>query len=224
MRLEQTTNPQMSDGTGARCARAVWALSLLFLVPVLHAFAAAEELLQYDRAAVDRGQLWRLVTCHLTHWSVDHLVWSGGAFAVLVSAARRLAPRRTITCVAASAVVVGWAVHFFTSLPLYRGLSGIDSALFVLVAVALLRSARAAGKPRPAFLAGALLLGFAGKLLFEMTAGRAMFVDAAAAGMTPVPLAHAAGAIVGLLAAIMRKHGPRAGRLNEVIPSLSALR
>jgi hypothetical protein len=46
--------------------------------------------------------------------------------------------------------------------------------------------------------ASALLLGFVGKLGYEVATGQALFVDIQASGMVPVPLAHAVGAVVGV--------------------------
>jgi hypothetical protein len=40
--------------------------------------------------------------------------------------------------------------------------------------------------------------GFAAKVAFEMVTGGTLFVDSTAAGMTPVPLAHIVGGLVGL--------------------------
>ena len=85
---------------------ATWTILVLlaFGIPFLPAATAS---LEYDRAATSAGQLWRLVTCHWTHWSTHHLFWSGGAFAALAIACHRVAPRRGLACVAASAPVVG---------------------------------------------------------------------------------------------------------------------
>ena len=30
---------------------------------------------QYERAAIAAGQWWRMLTGHLTHWNMDHLLW-----------------------------------------------------------------------------------------------------------------------------------------------------
>lgn len=43
-------------------------------------FAAAGELLQYDRQAIADGQLWRVVTGHLVHIGLEHLAWDAAVF------------------------------------------------------------------------------------------------------------------------------------------------
>jgi len=39
--------------------------------------------LQYDRAAIAAGEVWRLASGHWTHYSLDHVVWDALAFATL---------------------------------------------------------------------------------------------------------------------------------------------
>jgi hypothetical protein len=84
----------------------------------------------------------------------------------------------------------------------YRGLSGLDSALYVTAAVTL--GLRLWRHERRLAAAAALVsvLGLAGKVAYELATGAALFVDAAGLGFVPVPLAHATGALAGLLAAL----------------------
>jgi rhomboid family GlyGly-CTERM serine protease len=87
--------------------------------------------LAYERTAIATGELWRVVTCHWTHWSFDHLAWDLAAFGVLVLIGWRASARRLLLALALSVVLIPLAV--WTVLPTmvgYRGLSGIDSALF----------------------------------------------------------------------------------------------
>ncbi|MFH1528704.1 MAG: rhombosortase [Bacteroidota bacterium] len=87
--------------------------------------------LQYDRAAIASGELWRLVTCHWTHWSVDHLLWDAVVFGFLAVLCERDGRLRLVACllVAATLIPIGlWWSH--PQMLTYRGLSGIDSALF----------------------------------------------------------------------------------------------
>jgi membrane associated rhomboid family serine protease len=51
--------------------------SLFFgtLAVAVYLSPAATAVLEYDRAAVAAGEIWRLLTGHLTHWSFDHLFW-----------------------------------------------------------------------------------------------------------------------------------------------------
>ena len=58
--------------------------------------------------------------------------------------------------------------------------------------------------PPVQIIAGAVLLAaLAGKIALELFGGEALFVDAGRAGFSPAPLAHLAGAAVGLAVAAL---------------------
>src|SRR5262249_42460087 len=80
----------------------------------------------------------------------------------------------------------------------YRGLSGIDSALFALLAAIIARQAITERDWSRLGVAILISLGFAAKIGFELSTGGTLFVNSAAAGMTPVPLAHVVGGLIGL--------------------------
>ena len=71
-----------------------------------------------------------------------------------------------------------------------RGLSGIDLALFVLLAVSILRESRSSQRTFSAAAAAAFLCGFAAKTGYESLTAQTMFVDSTAADMVPIPLRH----------------------------------
>jgi rhomboid family GlyGly-CTERM serine protease len=166
----------------------------LYLVPDL------QEVLQYDRGAIRGGEIWRLVTGHWTHTSFDHLVLDVVTFlalAMICDRLDRLAFHRTI---AAGLVLIPGALWIFQpSLATYRGLSGLDSALFVLATLLLYRDAKSDPETWAHWPAGLALLLFSTKVAFEMVTGHALFVQSTEA-MTVVPLAHLAGALSGFVA------------------------
>jgi hypothetical protein len=85
-------------------------------------------------------EVWRLITGHWTHWSIDHLFWAVLMFAVLGAELEVRSRRRFALFVICSALVIsGHALWSQSALFVYRGLSGIDSALFVAFAIAQLR-------------------------------------------------------------------------------------
>ena len=177
-------------------------------------------LLQFDRAAVTRGELWRLATGSLAHWSFGHLAWDLAAFIALGVACVRRCPRAAAWTLACGSLAIGAAVWFWQPhLSTYRGMSGLDAALFALLAVDLLmgttlHAVRAA--------CAAVLLCFLAKLDFELMSGRSFFVDSAAAGFVPVPLAHAVGAAVGGVIAVFASQAKDSNR--RVIPRSKATR
>lgn len=172
-------------------------LLLSALAVLIHLLPGAAALLEYDRAEVLRGQAWRLLTGHWTHTSADHLVWDVVAFAALGLAVawrgRRLFWRTALgSATAISVALLLLAPQWHT----YRGLSGIDSALFVALAATLLAGNRRVDR----LLGGAALLVFAAKVGFETLTGAALFTTPMPDHQV-VPMAHLVGAFVGLVAA-----------------------
>ena len=165
--------------------------------------------LQYDNRRFVH-QPWRILACHLTHWSLNHLGWSLAAFIVLGTLCEFRDRFRYTACLLASATLIPLTLRLLQpSLATYRGLSGIDSALFFLAAIPLARE-RWRDNRRTALAACLLLAGFFAKTAFEAMTGRAAFARSAGA-FVPVPLAHLVGAIIGAACAFP----PRAG----VLPS-----
>ena len=60
-------------------ARRLPVASLLFVVlaAALYALPGTAARLQYDRTAILHGELWRVLTGHLVHWSADQVFWDG---------------------------------------------------------------------------------------------------------------------------------------------------
>lgn len=161
-------------------------------------FPAVCELLQFDRAAISAGQCWRVVTGNFVHWNLDHLWWDALMFVVL-GAAIELRSRRVFVAVTAlSALAVSATVWLATPLTIYRGLSGIDSALFVLLAVWYLLDRQQSRSDLPALIPITLLAGFIGKIGYEIVTGHTFFVDSAGAAFIPLPQVHLAGAAAGI--------------------------
>ena len=155
--------------------------------------------LAFTRGAVGRGEIWRLVTCHLTHWNADHLLWDALMFGVLGAVVENRGRSNFIGLVIGSAVAISLGTWFLEpSIYEYRGLSGIDSALFTSVAATQLLEARRSDHRLVYGLSLAALVGFLCKIGFEIATQHTLFVDSADAGFVPVPTAHLIGAAAGL--------------------------
>jgi membrane associated rhomboid family serine protease len=194
----------------------------VILIVLACALAGAGEQLQYER----HGAVWRFATASLVHWSVDQLIWDTLAFAALASIAATRWPARFHITLIASALAIPIVVHVaLPSVMTYRGLSGIDSALYALVAARLLMipsppaplpAARgeggpfgsAQGKLRPGegrphrIVIVTCAIGFAAKVTFECLTHSTLFVRDLAPGVAPIPLAHVAGAAIGVLSSM----------------------
>lgn len=167
------------------------------------ALPMAGELLQYDRAAIAGGEFWRVLTGHWTHWNAEHLLWDVMVFVALGIACESSGRRGYLLCVAAGAPVISLAV--WTLLPqmqYYRGLSGLDAALYMLAGVTFVKE-ETPGRPSGTFLLCMLLLAALGaKVGYEALYGKTIFVRDMG-GSVPVPIAHLAGALVGTAVALL---------------------
>jgi len=180
----------------------------------LAAWPDATELLAFDRGRIADGEWWRVVTCHWTHWTLDHLLWDLFAFTILIPLCWRAGPVRLGWTLVLSSLLIPLAVGFaLPAMTEYRGLSGLDSALFVLLASQLLRGAIADRDRGAILLLGLPFVAFAIKIGFEWTTGQTVFVDSG--GFVPVPLAHVVGGACGALGAGGR---PRERSHHEAVP------
>jgi rhomboid family GlyGly-CTERM serine protease len=199
---------------GAVAAAAAVALVVpAVLVAVLPGAAAAMEL---DRSATVAGELLRLVTCHWAHWTPEHLLWDGVATLVLAFLCFERSVRRSAATLVAAAVAAPAAVLvLLPEMTHYRGLSGLASALFVLLALGLARDGIAQRRPWLTAAGTTALLVFAAKVAVEWFSGVAVF--AGSGGFVPVPLAHVVGALVGASGALLPPLGRpvRSGSLRR---------
>jgi rhomboid family GlyGly-CTERM serine protease len=163
--------------------------------------------LQFSQHAVAQGQLWRLFTAHFTHFGASHLGWDLAvfvAFGAWVETTCRTAFLRIVLVSAPAVSLVLWA--FQPEVIVYRGLSGIDSALFAFVVSQLIQRAWRHRDHPVLALAGLALGGFAIKIFLELFRPSPVFVSDSS--FAPSPLAHAVGALVGLALAF-REAGQR---------------
>ena len=102
---------------------------------------------------------------------------------------------------------------FQPSLHHYRGISGIDSALFFLLAVGIMH-AEAQTRPALACVVAILIVAFVAKMLFEQFTHSAVFADSTGGAFVPAPIAHITGAIIGAALAPREGTGPIAYRAS----------
>jgi len=145
------------------------------------------------------GSWWQLLSCHLTHWNFDQLSWDVAAFFVLGVICERADRRSFVWALVGSALAIPLVTTWcYPQIDTYRGLSGIDSALFTLLACQL------AGwgietKDRRLLLVGlSAWLLFLGKTCFEATMQGTLFV-APTSDFVSLPVAHVAGAVAGTM-------------------------
>jgi rhomboid family GlyGly-CTERM serine protease len=143
-------------------------------------------------------ELYRVLTCHMLHWSTDHLLWDLGMFAVLGTIAELTMPRRYQLTLLLSALLIPVGVMLqHPEMESYRGLSGIDTALFGLVVADLIGRRLVERDWNSVILFSLLLFGLLTKMATEIIVGTNIFVSDTS--FVPVPLAHLIGAATGLL-------------------------
>lgn len=145
------------------------------------------------------GQLWPILTGHLCHWTGSHLLWDLLVFAIAGPLVERRLGRFFLPSLAlAGAAIIATVFLWMPQIESYRGLSGIDTFLYVFAALELTRRARPR-LPRP--LRGACLLPvllLLGKVAYEIVTGKTLFAGPLGEGVISLPLAHLTGAILGL--------------------------
>lgn len=182
-------------------------LPLSLISVIIWAAPGTADELQLDTSRVAAGEFWRIVTCHFTHWSASHLLWDWIAFVLLGRLCDRRSPNRLLACLAGAAVAVPLAVGLCRPEMVYRGLSGLDSALFTLLTILLLRERAGRGHPSGMVAPLCMLLAFTAKVAYEYMSGGAIFVTDA--DMVPVPLAHVVGGLIGFIAGAIPSAWPK---------------
>jgi rhomboid family GlyGly-CTERM serine protease len=174
-------------------------LAIAALAVAVHLLPVAASALQFDRAAIVTGEWWRLFTAHVTHFEANHLAWDVAVLLVLGWLCERESRAHVVAALGASAVAITSVVMLAQpQFQTYRGLSGLDCALFGLLAGWLLRN-----DEKPAQVTGAVaLVGVLAKSALELSTGETVF--ATGHGYAPVPLAHLVGAAVGAITATIR--------------------
>jgi len=177
-----------------------WALltacALLLLITLTG--ESGREWLRYDRAALAHGELWRLVTAHLVHLDLHHLLLNClGLLLMWALFARDYTPRQWLAIVLASIAAIDAGLWFEDStLRWYVGSSGALHGVMAAGALAHLRRGQLEGWVLAAFLAG------------KLAWGHWMGALPVSAGLPVVTEAHVYGVLGGLAAAAFLKCAP----------------
>ncbi|MGA7541145.1 MAG: rhombosortase [Steroidobacteraceae bacterium] len=159
--------------------------------------------LEYRRAAVLRGELWRLVTGDVVHLGWVHLARDlAGLFLIWTLVGDSLDDRSWLWVLGTSGLAVGLGLLVFSpEISWYVGISGVLFGLFCAGALCQLPQ-------RPIF-AGVLLLGMATVVAWTLSTG-ALPSETVGLGGRVVPQAHLYGALGGaaviLVRTVLRTH------------------
>jgi rhomboid family GlyGly-CTERM serine protease len=175
---------------------------------------AAAPALAWERSAILHGEIWRLWSGHLVHWSLSH----GAADALALLAAGMLAEpivgsRRFAAILAGGALLISLGLlAFVPALDEYRGASGLAMLVAVLAGVLVWRR-----QPRARWPIGALALALAAKMLWD-AGGHALTLAGLPAGVDVSWQAHAIGGLLGACAAAAMRRTIRSRASRAPLP------
>jgi rhomboid family GlyGly-CTERM serine protease len=162
---------------------------LVFLVPSLSGR------LIYDRTEIAQGEVWRLFTGSLVHFSPSHLFFNLLVFGVVGWAiSNRGYPGFRVFCILSAGLIGTTLYALRPDLAQYGGLSGVACGAVVYLALYGLAE-RGAWK---ALCAGVLLVT-ACKILLEYRLGHFLFVNSADPAFVSAPLSHAVGSLTAVM-------------------------
>ena len=182
-----------------------WSVPWRSLVVAAAALVAAAihrgvSLLAYERDAILNGELWRLWTGHLMHASPYHLLWN---VLPLIALGLLWEPllKRGFWCLlgVSSTLVSAGLVVFDPALVGYVGLSGALNGIWIGGTLLAARGEGALGNRRGQLLFTAFVMLDLAKIAFEAWTGTPVFTETQSLGIRSVPLAHALGALGGML-------------------------
>lgn len=195
--------------TGARKFRAQWQAPLVLMALLLFIEClgdAGREWLAYDRAAIEAGQFWRLLTGSLVHLGWWHWFLNELGLMVLVLLCPQPLPLRE-WAVRVVFLAVGMALGLYVWVPeltQYVGMSGVIHGLFVLGLVPQVR--------RGDLIALGCLLYLLGKIGWELYAG-APVSDEQAIGGRVIVESHLFGVLAALGYGLLHSLRSRLGSL-----------
>ncbi len=154
------------------------------------------ELLVYDRGAVVGGDVWRLATAPLVHFSLSHLFWDLVVFGAMGWCIEGSGERRFgVLCIATSLLTGLYVLSSVPELERYGGLSGPATAAVVYFGLRGLRTASGARWPWVG------LVGMIAAKSVAESAGGPLFVTLPSGSFTVLVEAHLIGAGCGMILA-----------------------
>lgn len=179
------------------------ASTLLALAALVLDYAPAGlgDLMAYDRLALLSGQLWRLWSGHLVHFSARHAITDAAALFLIGAVLEPLlGTRRLCLALGWGAALIGLALLLgLPELTHYRGLSGLD-VMMAVMALCTLWQHRTLPRYRVAALAALLVFKTASEAL-----GITLGSSSLPMGITVMWQAHALGAACGVLETLFHR-------------------
>lgn len=182
--------------------RTIFTLLISCFVLFLHTWPSVVPNFELDSRDPTQLFSYRILTCHALHWSWNHLVWDLLMFIILGTICELADRFKYLAYLTLSAFLIPYVViASHPDLVSYRGLSGIDSGLFSIIAVDRILESRKTGDRMGLLIFVSCLLCLTIKITFEMYYGGNLFVSDSS--FVPVPIAHVIGAISGIIVGLL---------------------
>ncbi len=164
---------------------------------IIYSFPRLSDLFGYDRQAILNGEIWRLFTAPLVHFSKSHILWNILVFAVAGFAISVSGfPCLWIVCGFAAVAPGLIFIMVCPDLEYYGGLSGLATAAATYFCLCSMVKTRI---NRGVWLIILVFMGI--KILIETVMGESVFVQAENIPFRVLPLAHITG-FLGALATV----------------------
>ena len=162
---------------------------------VVALFPGSSSWLIYDRSAILSGEIWRMFTGHWIHFSTSHLVYDLLALGIAgwIIETQKL-PHFGWLCLLTPWLISAVLLFFEPQMKVFGGLSALATTAIVYLALFGLHDA-----PPWRWVCLAALMCIVGKILFEMTTGRMIFVTTGNIPVTVAVAGHISGALIALL-------------------------
>lgn len=171
----------------------VWIVLVIATLVICVAGEPLTDLLRYDRAAIEQGQIWRLLSAHLTHLTLNHALLNLAALGLTAYVSdNRIPLLRQLYCWLWLFAFTGTMLYLISpDLSYYVGLSGaLHGALIVAIAFS----------PHYSRLVRVVtLLVIAGKIVWEQSPFYDDMASAEFLGGRVETRAHLYGAIAGVI-------------------------
>lgn len=173
----------------------VWTLLICAAAGVVHGEPLLQAFLFYDRAAIEGGELWRLVTGNLAHHSALHFAYNVVPLVIAGALIEMQRLRHFPVLCLVSGTLIGAAVYLGRpEIAVFGGLSGIVTAA---VTILCLDGLGRSGAWR--WLCLAVLVCLVAKIGAELALGSSLFLGDGRPDFVTVPESHAVGAATAFL-------------------------
>jgi rhomboid family GlyGly-CTERM serine protease len=153
--------------------------------------------MEFDRASILKGEIWRLFTCHLVHWSPEHFYLDVLVFIAQGIVFEPKIGRTYAQVLGIAGGAIGLALLLQSDLAVYRGISGLINTQLVLGTGLFVFDPNLKGSIKGFYMAVLSVHLF--KIAYETVLKVPFFVTDALGDMGLfTPLAHLIGVIVGV--------------------------